>query len=704
MSPKPIDNPEIIDVDAFEDVKRPVTVNPKTIVISDDDAEIIEVAAELSRNTQTRSISLNSNVEITENRPPPTYVIDLVSDDKETKPKPIRALSNGKQAASRAGSTSMNMPVPSTSRVTSSMPARSLQSNFNDPGSSRRERKLQIYGGPPSTIRLDTRIKLKQKRPVPKVESDSEEEYENSNINPYDHPPAKIEDFEPQTEPVEQIIDPRPPRKRRYVDISSDLFPSTSTPSLNSEYYIWDFLREYKLVPHFRPRPRFLSKRPRLGEALDVDHYVKAHQFRRAGGSITGILQHNGRVVVCSCTAGGTDTGETDPYNKPGTLFSWCKRDPSRILHLEQGYSLSGAFLNPTVSEEELARWTHYSVRSIAYDPIRQVNLLASSWADDYVRTWNFDANDNVEPYSMRSSKQYMVRKKTASPHDLVFKPGSSILAVGEQSLTVEDFSENGSRHTFDFGDTRYQYEHVTGAIAWGSGISSSLILALSEPTASNARHDGSHHAFDTDAQRSAFKFDAAEAGDALCIDPTGNTAALVTNDGVNSFLRIYDIRNKNSTATQTICLEPLASESREVNSMAFSPDSMYLALGRDDNCAHVYDCRMLQRRGMLREQGFIYNFKHSDTHVGSENPNLFGVVGVSWRQNRNKLGLVTGGNDGCIRLWDPLCGSKESTVLVQADADIANFTFGDRFNEEHELVVGDSDGGIYIMDGFADM
>jgi hypothetical protein len=87
-------------------------------------------------------------------------------------------------------------------------------------------------------------------------------------------------------------------------------------------------LREYKLLPHFWPRPRFLSKkRPRLGEALDMDHYVKAHHFRRAGGgesiktskyrlvsnrcpqAINGILQHDGRVVVCSNTAGGNVTG-----------------------------------------------------------------------------------------------------------------------------------------------------------------------------------------------------------------------------------------------------------------------------------------------------------------------------------------------------------------------------------------------------------
>lgn len=419
-----------------------------------------------------------------------------------------------------------------------------------------------------------------------------------------------------------------------------------------------------------------------------MDHYVKTHQFRRAGGSINGILQHNGRVVVCSATAGGNVTGETDPYNKPGTLISWCKRDPSKIVDLEESYFSQ----------------THYTVHSIAHDPIS--NILASAGADKYVRAWDFDENEDPEPYSELWEKKYTVRSRAASPHELAFKPGASVLAVGEQRLTIEDLSEDGRPHTFDLVGKKYQDDHITGAIAWGCSSSSSLILALSEPTNPNTHHDGHHHAFDAEALAPAFKFDAQEAGDALCVDSTGDTAALVTNDGVNSFLRIYDIRNKNSMASQTLCLEPFTSEGHEVNCIMFSSDSIYLALGRDDNCTHVYDARMLKPRGML-ERGVLYNFKHSDMRFSSGEQNFFGVVGVKWVQSRtsqSRLGLVTGGNDGCIRLWDPLRGSEESSVLAQADSDIAHFTLGDRFEGEHELVVGDSSGAIYIMDGFADM
>ncbi|KAJ7464613.1 WD40-repeat-containing domain protein [Mycena latifolia] len=448
--------------------------------------------------------------------------------------------------------------------------------------------------------------------------------------------------------------------------------------------------------------PRGLArKRPRLAEALDMDHCQTNHYFRRTGGAINKILQHNGRVVVCSNTAGGTITGETDPYNKPGTLISWCQRDPLKILDLEQRDGLYG---------------THYSVHCIAYDPVS--NILASSAADKYVRTWIFDGNDddndddnnnnndddddddddnnenNNNPYTESNTYQYKVKNKPTSPHELAFKPGESILAIGEQNLMIQNIS-TGSSHAFRLFDNN-QGGHVTGAIAWGSGASSSFIFALSEPVGENDHH-GSHIAFDVQASRRAFKFDATGAGDALCVNPTGTTVALVTNDGSESLLRIYDVANTRASAMQTRSLEPFMTESQEVNSMTFSSDSIYLAIGRDDNRTHVYDSRMLER-------GILFNFEHSEPQFSADQA-FFGVAKVEWVESRfSRLGLVTGGNDGCVRLWDPLRANEEGIVLARANSDIAYFSIGDPFEGEHRLVVGDSDGAVYVMDGHPSM
>lgn len=70
----------------------------------------------------------------------------------------------------------------------------------------------------------------------------------------------------------------------------------------------------------------------------------------------------------------------------------------------------------------------------------------------------------------------------------------------------------------------------------------------------------------------------------------------------------------------------------------------------RDDNRTHVYDSRMLKRRGMLEKRGVLYDFKHAETRFSATGQKSFGVVGVKWVQTRaSRLGLVTGGNDGML-------------------------------------------------------
>ncbi|KAJ7210526.1 WD40-repeat-containing domain protein [Mycena pura] len=668
----------------------PKRANPEPsndpIVISDDETDsVYEVARNLvsSRNTRTRSMSMNSDIQLVEKR----EVIDLsVMSDEEDSARsnskiPTANLKAKKVAFAQSGTLAPSRALPTTLQ-------KLAPTNLPGPSS----RKKVINRGPPSTIVRNTQ-KLRMKNGYITIDSDSEDsedEYLHTTaMNPFQHPPPAMSSVHPDEVSVQHQVESMLSRKRRFVDISHGYVPPAPSFTSTTDVYIWDILHEYKLLPYFRPRPRFLSrKRARLGEALDMNHYARTVHFRRAGGSVNGILQHNGQVVVCSNTVGGDMTGDatTDPYNKAGTLISWSKRDPLSTIDLEQGEA------------ENLDR-KHYSVHCIAYDPTN--NILASSAADDFVRTWTFEDDGDDNPYSKMHDRQYEVRGKPASPHELVFKPGTSILAVGEQRLTIENIPEGGI-HTFDLVNKKDQNAHVTGSIAWGSAASSSLIFALSEPVMQD-NHRGQHKAFDTVALMKAFDFytsEAGEAGDALCVDSTGSTAALVTNDGSNSTLRIYDVARKQGTATHNWRLEPFAPEAREVNSMAFSFDGIYLALGREDNCTHVYDSRMLER-------GVLFDFRHSEAQDSDRNHQFYGVVGIKWVESRSprpRLGLVTGGNDGCVRLWDPLRAKDEGAIIAQTDSDIAAFNLGDRFQGEHELVVGDSSGALYIMDGHANM
>ncbi|KAJ6619960.1 WD40-repeat-containing domain protein [Mycena sp. CBHHK59/15] len=530
------------------------------------------------------------------------------------------------------------------------------------------------------TRRMKTK-KIKVEVKVEKVEEeDSDEDYDLMHgFNPFTWPPGERDVLEALVEPMESVVEPSAPWKRRYVDISAGFHFPTPIPKSPDTIYVWDALRMIKTLRHPLPPPPFHSrKRPRLVEGLDMDHYSMVHHFRRAGGSINQIIQHNGRIVVCSNTAGGNNTSETDPYNKTGTLISWCKRDPLKICDLEQG--------DPKNLDKK-----HYTVNAIAYDPASQT--LAASCAENYVGTWEFDPMDDEEPYTPSGKYKYTTRSNYASPHELAFKPGDDtdpILAVAERRLTIQNL-ESGTQSTYDLvKDKNEQESHVTGSIVWGCESTSHIIFASSEPKGVN---NGFHMAFDTDVEKLAYQFDADEAGDALAVNPTGGIVALATNDGTDSFLRLYDVKRQNSAAIQTRRLETFASTDREVNHMAFSSDSIYLAVGRDDNCAHVYDVRML-------EKGVLLDFKHSEMLYRVPEQNLFGVVRVQWVETPNqRLGLVTGGNDGCVRLWNPLCARGEGIVVAQANSDVAYFTVGDPYNGDHGLVVGDSDGAVYVMD-----
>ncbi|KAJ7073241.1 WD40-repeat-containing domain protein [Mycena belliarum] len=675
----------VFDVDAFDDsatqarhhVKRQAST---PILISDDEIEMVEVDEKLTTRISTRSRSATR-----ERGSPPAAFIDLVSDDEITEvSKPGTSASVAQTRSSGTalfrGKTSRRS-APNASRSSTPHGSKPIVKSVGAYSS------LELRS---SSIVQHTGAKKLPSKPPPLEEFDTEDEYEHTaDRDPFRHPtesPTNDRCFEP-VDAVLEVAQPTPSKKRQYVDISSG--PSIPPmPNHGSDIFIWNILPKFKAFPYFRPVPRGLSrKRQRLPRALDMDHYHTNHYFHKAGGAINKILQHDGRVVVCSNTAGGDFIGDTDPYNKAGTLISWCKREPEKILDLELSYRKD---------PDE----TYYSVHCVAYDPA--MNILACSTANSYVRTWKYQEedededkdDDHPEPRLYR-----LVKSKPAVAHDLAFKPGdSSLLAVGEENLTIEDMRNTRRSRTYKFSEDKHG-NHVTGAIAWGSGPTSSLIFALSEPRGAND-HRGYHMAVDVESPRGAFKFDAPGAGDALCVNETGTTVALVTNDGSESCLRIYDVSRSRGSSTQERTLEPFTesladSKAHEVNSMAFSSDSIYLALGRDDNHTHVYDSRMLGR-------GILFDFQHEKTRFTDRNQEFFGVVKVEWVNRSGRLGLVTGGNDGCVRLWDPLRAHEEGVILAQANYDIATFALGDPFKGEHELIVGDSSGAVYVLDGHA--
>jgi WD40 repeat protein len=174
----------------------------------------------------------------------------------------------------------------------------------------------------------------------------------------------------------------------------------------------------------------------------------------------------------------------------------------------------------------------------------------------------------------------------------------------------------------------------------------------------------------------------------------------------ISHILRLYDIRNRNAKNIRTVNLKPFPSEIEgEVNTTAFSPDGIHLAVARNDNHTHIYDSRKLDK--------LLFDFEHKGACRKSPGSDSYGVVHAEWVERDSRrfpVGLVTAGHDGtiaivvlyhllsdrpitsgCVRFWDPLRSTEDpinGTILAETNSDIGFFSIGDHFAGERDLVV----------------
>lgn len=118
-----------------------------------------------------------------------------------------------------------------------------------------------------------------------------------------------------------------------------------------------------------------------------------------------------------------------------------------------------------------------------------------------------------------------------------------------------------------------------------------------------------------------------------------------------------------------------------DINGLSISSDGVYIAAARTDNWLDVYDARMLSR-GPL----------HKFAHEVAGGPDSYGVVKTQWVEGRPfGTGFVSGGLDGCVRLWDITLSSEDprnGEPLAQCENYVATFTLGDMFAGESPIVV----------------
>ncbi|KAF8845050.1 WD40 repeat-like protein [Paxillus ammoniavirescens] len=416
-------------------------------------------------------------------------------------------------------------------------------------------------------------------------------------------------------------------------------------------------------------------------------------------GSVNKIIQAPGKAVLGAVVSAGfpdysddeDDQPPPPPENRAGSLVVYNRgRVHVAQAHCHTRMTSRGSTLK------------YYSVEDVAFNPFNSSQFL-SSGHDFVVRLWEIPddyTDDDGEGL-------HMIRDIIFDdiPQDLIYEPDGSAIAITCRDATVslfdsqELFESMTKTKSAKFSVAPNGMGHAAGTTIWGDGPSKHFLFTSSEPLRDDVGDSGFHRAFDVLKGVRAIEFDATEAGDAAAVSPDGTTLVLITSGEGNSHpVRLYDVRRRQGRAYETEGLEkffPRGSSQgpEEVTRASFLSDGRLLALARNDNMVHIYDVRAWSRGPLCR-------FEHHDSDaVGGGG---YGVVEIKWIEARGRVGIVSGGNDGCVRLWEPALASADEAqgaVIGRTDFDVGHFSIGDQWKGEKPLIIGDSGGAMHVYD-----
>lgn len=557
---------------------------------------------------------------------------------------------------------------------------------------------------------------------------DSEEEYANhmasldiSDETKWNPVPLrnKAEDLSPNVELEVEPARLRPgelrPLRPKYFAVH---YPVTPLDPIYKEQFFWGKLNS---VPGFRPRAlqppsrlRFARHLPgrtrplKLFQDLAYDKLGAVQSHRQAAsGSINKIVQVPGAIVACAAASGGhpdySDEDREAPLpsdNNAGTMV---------VLHQGRCHVVDAHCIDHGASAKK-----YYTVNDVLFNPLNPEQFL-STGNDCQVQLWQLPKVDEMEMSESTTSAPWMMNSMTLGDvtQDLVHSSDGENIAVSCRDGTVSIFktinlfaSSAWSRTTPppDPGTKLYvappNTNHAAGTVLWGRGPTERFMYTSSEAHDSDGegKDEGFHRAHDISRGRVLFPFSANESGDAGAISPDGSTYVLITCGENNRHpIRLYDVARKSGYAVAETTLEPSASQvaTFEATTATFSSEGRLLAVARSDNAVHMYDIRALTK-------GPLATFKHEELDaVGSAG---YGAVHARWVEGRDRrrVGIVSGGNDGCVRVWDPSIASSDKSqgkVLARTEFDVAYFAMGDMWTGEKPLILGHCGGGLYVYE-----
>ncbi|KAL1743253.1 hypothetical protein HDZ31DRAFT_65203 [Schizophyllum fasciatum] len=527
------------------------------------------------------------------------------------------------------------------------------------------------------------------------------------------------------------------------VDFRNLIFDSKdrhyATQKLDDPLFVSDQYQRSRSIPSFAAH-------------FGLGNLCLSERFRDANGAINRIIQKGAFAAYCSYVdGGGVDSSEPgiSAYNQDhdGSLV-FLQRDPDVFPHLmrDEHDQLPGHFL------KKAKRWPkQYTVTDIAFVPSHTpesyyssddvIPDLVSAGCDKRVLLWTPRQREDVlaerasakaqiasvlgsqDPSDLEATTEATIQDieqkrkvnrskyyelattygsgRQKAPQVLKFRPGHpDLLAVGADHLEIIPLDDETPIESFSVTESRQQN---VSAIAWGVGPSKEYIFASTDPD------DGgdpppicSHKGFniETGASYKLISGTSSDSGigDALAIDELGERLAIVTRCVEGHVLQVHNIRapGTREKPIHRLALPPfdfgvrVGPFQRDVSVACFAPDASHLlALARSDNSVLLYDLRKTSR--------LLHTWTHQGC-CGPENQDFNGVTHAQWVSGK-RLGLVTSGADGCVRIWDHTNSENdlETNILARIDRDISTFSLGERGTKEHSLIIGDSRGAIHI-------
>jgi len=308
-------------------------------------------------------------------------------------------------------------------------------------------------------------------------------------------------------------------------------------------------------------------------------------------------------------------------------------------------------------------------VNHVAFDPLGR--YLVSASEDHTLRIWDAENGDFLA----------VMRGHSGSVNRLAFKPGGTGLASASSDGTVRIWNiDQMAQHSFLRGHTSFLY--AVGFCPDGKQVHQIDAMNFCSDTGVSYSPKGDRIALCS--QDGRIRFWDPKTGDLLdefdegkktwirdvAFDSKGNRIAAGSTDetAAEYAVRIWDIGRKQT-------LRVLPGHSKDVYSLAFSPDGRWLASGSLEETVRIWDAQTLEFVSVLRHGGAVYDVSFSpvsarlatgcahntirlwDLSTFRQVTELRGhetyVHSLSWSPDGTQL--VSGSGDFTVRIWDSL-------------------------------------------------